>query len=502
MAQGNIQLRSITPAFNSINQALQQRARLALQSPPSGLGTAAAASGAVKDIAVEERGRQGQEDLLRLRAELEKEAAEARRNFDSRFEVGLKTEEDLIEAADALGISTDVLQPLFDKDNPIMFKDAKTAEDAFTRAATRALGLEAAELGQREPGAVEVPTPGPVQSQAGDTRIPVATGAPPPGDPEGLLEDVPLKGLTNEQKIEALQANIDALNVQSGDIKTKRFRLVPVEGQDGISRWVKFDTAGQIAFAPTGEEPIVGKGEKLFTTPGTQEKTLLTRGRKSIPITGPEATPKGELSTRFNQLNQRQKKKLEGLETELTKKDIFKSARLSKATAGRIRLLLDQDFASLTEITKANIARSIAGEKGVLTDADIARVGGSQAFLDQFKIDFARMSSGVFDEKTYNEFRAATDLIISQANIFEDLAVSDVVNDARKGILGSVDEKFIRDFVEVPDATGLISPDLVGIDPQSVAEALVFLREEGLEPTQNSILRASRKFDSKRKKGR
>jgi len=206
MAQANINLRSITPAFRGVQSALQDRARLARSAPPSGLGTATAISGAVKDIAVEERGRQFQEGMVRLRAELQSEADEANRTFQKRFDVGLKTEKDLEEAAEALDIDKEVLRPFLG----VMFKDQKTAEKSFTKATTKALGLEKSDLEQRELGAVEAPTPGPIADIAGDTRIPIAQPTPHglEGDVTGTQAGLP----TNEQRLENLESRIEILD--------------------------------------------------------------------------------------------------------------------------------------------------------------------------------------------------------------------------------------------------------------------------------------------------
>jgi len=207
MAQANINLRSITPAFRGVQSALSERARIAANSPPSGLGTATAISGAVKDIAVEERNRKAQTDLLRFRAELEKDAEERRQKFDSRHEVTIRTDKDIEEIADAFGLDFDDVSSL----KGSSFKDKASAEKFINDKVVAALGLKKTKLEQREPGAVEAPTPSPIKGIAGNTRIPVAQPSPaltPEGDITGTQAGLP----TNEKRLANLESRIEILD--------------------------------------------------------------------------------------------------------------------------------------------------------------------------------------------------------------------------------------------------------------------------------------------------
>jgi hypothetical protein len=59
----------------------------------------------------------------------------------------------------------------------------------------------------------------------------------------------------------------------------------------------------------------------------------------------------------------------------------------------------------------ANIARGLAAEKGVLTDADIKRYNGSQALMDRFKQMFVEAETGMFSEDNLQYIRDLTKII-------------------------------------------------------------------------------------------
>ena len=95
---------NLTPAFGLVQSALARQAQIQSQNRGK-TGLAAQATGAVKDIATERRANAENERLLRLKFELQEEAAVAAREFEDRFTVGIETEDDLDEAAEAFDIA-------------------------------------------------------------------------------------------------------------------------------------------------------------------------------------------------------------------------------------------------------------------------------------------------------------------------------------------------------------------------------------------------------------
>ncbi len=484
MAVANPRTRSLTPGFQGIQSALSQQARIAGASPPSGLGTATAISGAVKNIASDQRKQKSSEALIRLRALLEADAEEARRKFDSRHEIKI-TDAEIKKIANGFGIPPEDLPGLKGRS----FKDVESFEKFFTKKVVMALGLEKAELEQREPGAVEgeqetasIPTPGPVF----ETLEKAGTAG---------AEEIGVRGSkTNQQKIDALQSKIDALNIQTTGSKDKRrFQMVPVESPiDGKTRLTRFDTAGEFAFKPSQDDPLAGKGEKLITDPRSNEKAIVSRARKVSPITGPgQGSTPGEPLTNIRQFTAKQEDLLPKLEERLEKTDSFKDARKLKSTVGQFKQLLSLDLATATGLLKSLAAKSLGKEAGALAEGDVQRVTGSQA-LDQ---KFFRMVRTAFNdtltEQTFSEFNQIADAILQRASLLEDLAVSDIVNDAT-GPLGkfqNVDKNALRERIGAPDATGLVNSEIVQFSIESFNQALANLNKSDIPVDQESILR-------------
>ena len=507
MAQANINLGSLTPAFEPIQQALSERARLALNAPPSSLGTATAVSGAVKDIALEQRKNAEAERLVRLRAELEREAEDANRNFESRFDVGMETEQDLNEAAEAFGMPKETFRPLMG----VKFKDQKSAEDAVRRSVLRTLRLERIELEGLDPASIEVPTPGPLQSLATGDTVPVATGESRPRlKPDGSVENFEVatqEGLANNKsKLEELDKKIEALNQEdqklSGTASVRRNqKFTYFDDVNKVWRSGIFDRISKERFQNPDTDPIVPGPRKFVKDPETEEFLEDNPDLTQRAVTRPESIPPGEKATNIKQFTAKQKRLLSQLETRLEKTDTFKSARLIKNSLGQFKTLLAQDLATVSGALKSLASRSIAGEKGVLTDKDVERTSGSGAILDTWNRNIKLAADGKLDEKSFREFGQVVNTILQRAEILEDAAITDVVQDATgdTGEFQNVDPFVLRERLGAPEATGFVNPSISQFQAENVRDALDNLRRLGKDTDQQTLFNMLLFMESKGK---
>jgi len=500
MAVSNPQLPSLTPAYGNIQESLMQRAQMAREAPSS-MSTMAAATGAVADIAEEERKRAHDINMVHLRSQLDEEARERQRDFEGRFDYAMRDEEDLDEVSNELQVPKEVLRPLMN----VAFKDEEDATNTYVKRAILAKKRAIAELQGRDPNAREAV----VVMDGQEVIVPVgaAEEALRIGD-EAEANAVSIIGKeggqkVNAEKIQNLQEEIDALNSMTATSSgTSNFQAKKYYDQTNkVWRWGSYNpSTGQTLMDPDSD-PIAHVREQTFTVASTGERAKVTpTGAQAL--TGPTMeTPKGQKATQWEQLNAKEKQYIIKGEENLNKNQLFKSSRNLEETVGQFKTMMDQDLESIRGALKSQAARAIAGEKGVLTERDVERVSGSSVITERWKRGIRSAVDGTMTEQEWKDFQDVSRTILMRAELMRNAAVRDAVEDATGplGQLKRVDPQLLYERYQAPSAAALVSKEAAQYRLDDFKAAVSNLGELNQEPTMENIENMLKFMESKGK---
>lgn len=113
-------------------------------------------------------------------------------------------------------------------------------------------------------------------------------------------------------------------------------------------------------------------------------------------------------------MNPLELKVVERAQGKLADNPIIKESQTFLAGLDQARTLLNADNAAAPEIFRSFAARSLAQEKGVLTDRDVLRMAGSQALADRFTRMLHKWHDGKFDPDDIKDFNGLMDKIQTQ----------------------------------------------------------------------------------------
>jgi len=163
--------------------------------------------------------------------------------------------------------------------------------------------------------------------------------------------------------------------------------------------------------APAGSRQAFSEGSriKFFTDAVTQQRV------KTDIVTNVSTVleaPKGKKGFRgIEELALKEEEQVDKQVERYTKDAVRAASELSLSQINNLEVVLKTDIGAATEPLKSLIARIIAGEKGVLTDRDIARNSGNQALTARVTQLARKWQDGKFSEQNRQEFSRLIDAI-------------------------------------------------------------------------------------------
>jgi len=163
--------------------------------------------------------------------------------------------------------------------------------------------------------------------------------------------------------------------------------------------------------APLGTKQAFSEGarNRFFTDAQTGKRFMLNLVDETVKeLKAPEGV-KG--FTSVGDLTLAQRDRINKDVDRWTKDDIRKASQNSLSQISTLQEILLSDIGAASEPLKSLIARVIAGEKGVLTDKDVARNSGNQAIIARAEQLMVKWSTGKFSERNKKEFNNLIKLI-------------------------------------------------------------------------------------------
>jgi len=170
--------------------------------------------------------------------------------------------------------------------------------------------------------------------------------------------------------------------------------------------------------APPGSRQAFSEGSRnrFFTDPVTGQRLRenLVTGERTIL-----SAPTGDAAKRVRILEELTIAEETQIDKQVTRFDTDKRKVLSQLALDQVdglKAIFDLDIGAATEPLKSLIARTIAGEKGVLTDRDVLRNSGNQALAPRLKQLLVKWQSGKFSSQNRREFRKVIDAAQQNSN--------------------------------------------------------------------------------------
>lgn len=220
-------------------------------------------------------------------------------------------------------------------------------------------------------------------------------------------------GVPSAQKAAVAQAFPEAGQQQRAGVAQKINILKP----DNTVELGFFDPQKQKFFLSSGEEAPAGSRQafsegsrnRFFTDPFTGERirqNLVTN--ETDVLSSPTDRTKIRGIEELTLVEKDQADKIVKRFDEDKRKVL---AQLSIDAISRLQAIFDTEVGAATEPLKSLIARTIAGEKGVLTDKDVLRNSGNQALDKRIKQLLRKWQSGRFTDSNRDEFQTIIDKV-------------------------------------------------------------------------------------------
>jgi hypothetical protein len=287
----------------------------------------------------------------------------------------------------------------------------------------------AALMTQVDKGGISVPVAQPTGPNASvEPSAPFADteGQAPQQPPQmQLLKDTP------EWQSRTRELALSAFPKQAGEALSKSLFEDPNGARNGAGRQqiIRYATMngpmkgiGQLGFGdPNGKkfydqhgqditEPIsVSFAYGIGQDPVTGEQTLENRGTGEVtpnPTKGTDGSPR-----KLHDLPLPIQAKVDEEVARYTGDPIQTAARSSLSQVANMRNILDTDVGAASEPLRSLAARVIAGEKGVLTDMDVARQAGNQALIPRVKRLVKRWADGKLTDQDKSELGQVLDAV-------------------------------------------------------------------------------------------
>lgn len=168
---------------------------------------------------------------------------------------------------------------------------------------------------------------------------------------------------------------------------------------------VPADLIDSRAYAPSSEYKIV-------TDPVTKKQlryNVLTEQLE--PIEPPQQT-----SIPYSKRSLDEKKEVRASTEAMLNDDLLKSSELALSTVGNFGSVLNQDLSVSRGALKSLAARVLAGEKGVLTDRDVERVGGSTDMRNRFNNLVRSIVDNRATDQDYRELQSILEMATSRSS--------------------------------------------------------------------------------------
>lgn len=246
----------------------------------------------------------------------------------------------------------------------------------------------------------------------------------PTASAAGLPADFPVKP-TQPQEFRQAVARVDL----KGFAKQA---LQPAGGRGGVAQKVNLlfpDGSTKLGFFDPKQQGFFVKNERGENVPAPAgTKQAFSEGSRFQFFTDADTGQRFKIDLVTNETvelknpKDRQVRGVEDLtlkENDLLDKNIKRfendrirvAAETSLSQLGNIRRILDTDVGSATEPLKSLIIRVIAGEKGVLTDKDVARASGNQAVIPRLTQLAKKWKDGKMTPQNRAELRTILDTI-------------------------------------------------------------------------------------------
>ena len=202
---------------------------------------------------------------------------------------------------------------------------------------------------------------------------------------------------------------------------------------------------------------LSGRGAGVKKLPGTDELGFVSQAG-ARPVTGPKPRKEGKLITDMDQATDRQEEDFKKARERIEKNDFIKNSVARHDDIQNIKNLLVLDIGTATGPLQSLAARSIANEKGALSEGDVQRNTGSQDLANKFGQIMKKIKSGGLTEKNRRELA----LIINQVEIATQIKQA----------------AFVQGFIKEK------TPELKEFDPNFLSQSLTPITLQGFVPKQ------------------
>lgn len=298
--------------------------------------------------------------------------------------------------------------------------------------------------------------------------------------PEEMVKEEAMK----KQRLTGLAAEADpetfakkTLENQLGSAtESKRFQQGTAEIGGKILNVVFDQVSGTYKYpdgTPIKEKLVRGFKPDIRVDPTTEQLIRLTTGGVTTPIGG---TGIQQQEVQFPEdLTVRQSNRLNELSKRFEDDEIVKSARISMSTLQNLKTVQAQGTGALIGSLQSLRARGLAGEKGVLTEADVARTTGSPQLTRRFMNALTKLALGQENPENIAEFNAALDAVEQAAATRSQQVENQFIKRAKNTKeLNNVSEDLLRQNISI------------GTTPFTPVEAKT--KETGLTPDKKARL--------------
>lgn len=257
----------------------------------------------------------------------------------------------------------------------------------------------------------------PVELPSGELQAPEGPGReimPSLFKASKTQEALQKEGVDKKRRMMGLAAQAEPETFAKGLLKeedqtgAKRFQQGTAELNGQIVN-VVFDTSTG-TYRGTDGKPLEGSLVRGFkpdirVDPATEQLLRITTGGTQQSL-GLSQQPSQQVEFPED-LTVRQSNRLNELSKRFEDDDIVKTARTSMATIQNLETVQAQGTGALIGSLQSLRARGLAGEKGVLTEADVARTTGSPQLARRFMNVVTKLVAGQENPENVAEFKAA-----------------------------------------------------------------------------------------------